>query len=687
MEECVASDNPLAEDRMTRREFHRLALAAGVCLLAPGAGVAGASEPFSFVHPGLLHTAADLDRMRKGVQQKRSPIVEGFERLREHPFSSLGYAPQSFASEIGRNPSVNFPAFDNDANAAYQCSLMAAITGDKRYAAIARAIVLGWSGSLRSVSGADAVLMAGLGPFKLINAAEILRATGELDASGAAQCARMLRRAILPAIIDFAPFANGNWDTAAIKTMLAMAVFCEDRALFERALVYYLHGDGDGRLTHYIYENGECQESGRDQQHTQLGLAHMGEACEIAWHQGLDLYGAEGNRLLRAFEYTAAYNLGGEVEFHPDLDRTGKYRHQVISPRGQLRPVYEQIFAHYHVRRGLPAPALEKAVAKLRPEGAGPGADQTGFGTLLYALEPDDAQQKASPAAPGAVYAEMKDGAAELSWLTPRNSGGCSVERAEANGAFRRVKTGIDAGKFRDNAAKPGRHYRYCIANQSAGAHELLSGVVEVFTSLPPGWNDAVLGNPSLPGNVQFDGKVLTIHAAGAGLMGPSDEGHFVGTAPEGGKPRHDLVAGSITARFVPQTASQVAMFGLACRKGLSANAPCVALVVLPAAGDQERHGWHIRLLARDGEGNVKTEFDFPLGQSAGGYGRLQQPLWFRLQRKQSFIHAQFSTDGALWKDAGQTAGMEDGVMGMIASSGIPGVDTAVCFDSVVVSL
>lgn len=316
---------------LTRREFHSLAATAGVSLFMSRVHVPSTAESFTFVHPGILHTSADIDRMRVAVGRNRSPISAGFERLRDDPFSQLGYEHSTFAAEIGRNPSMNSRAFDDDANAAYQCSLMAAMTRDYRFAHLARSIILGWSESLQKVSGADAVLMASLGPFKLVNAAEILRTLGELDHDHAKRCEAMLRRAILPTIIDFAPFANGNWDTAAIKMMLAIAVFCDDPALFERALLYYLYGDGNGMLTHYVYENGQCQESGRDQQHTQLGLGHMGDACEIAWHQGLDLYGARDNRLLRGFEYVATYNLGGKVEFHPDVDRTGKYHHLTIS--------------------------------------------------------------------------------------------------------------------------------------------------------------------------------------------------------------------------------------------------------------------------------------------------------------------------------------------------------------------
>jgi len=672
-----ASSEAPSENRISRRAFNGLAAAAGVCWLVPRAESAAALASQSFIHPGILHAAADLDRMRKGVQRNRFPIAEGFDKLRDHPLSRSEYAPGPFSVEIGRNPSVNSFAFDRDSCAAYQCSLLAAITGDDLYAHTARTIVQGWSGSLQRVSGADAVLMAGLGPFKLINAAEILRATGALDAAGAQAFAAMLRRAILPTIIDFALFANGNWDTAAIKTMLAIAVFCDDRPLFERALQYYLHGDGDGCLTNYVYDNGQCQESGRDQQHTQLGLAHMGDACEIAWHQGLDLYGAINNRLLLGFEYTASYNLGDAVQFNPDVDRTGKYRHQVISPRGPLRPIYEQIFAHYHVRRGLPAPAVARAVEKVRPEGVAQGADHTGFGTLLYALEPADVEQQAIPVVPAALHAEVKDGAVELNWLAPRNFRDFFVERAEENSSYRRIKGATRGEIFRDSAVKHGRKYMYRLVVRGAAIPELSSAPAQTVFGLPPRWSSAALGSQAIPGSVQFDGEVLNLHAAGSGLMSPNDEGYFVATPP-------DCIA--VTARFVPQIASQSAMFGLACRKSIAADAPCHALLVLPQSGNRERSGWLIRFVIRDLQGGVRTVFESPLEQPVVEYGRLMKPVWLRLQREDSVILAQSSTDGVVWKDAGRAPSSDGGLMGFMASSGLVEIDTAVRFDSISVS-
>ncbi len=111
-----------------------------------------------------------------------------------------------------------------------------------------------------------------------------------------------------------------------------------------------------------------------------------------AWHQGVDLYGESDNRLLKGFEYTARYNLGEDVPFVPCVDTTGKYRHQKISTmsRRRLRPVYEMVWNHYQVRRGIPAPFTKQAADKIRPEGAFALGDHPGFGTFFFAATADD---------------------------------------------------------------------------------------------------------------------------------------------------------------------------------------------------------------------------------------------------------------------------------------------------------
>ena len=346
----------------------------------------------AFVHPGLLHTRADLDRIRQRLAAGDEPWKSGFERLRADgpsranwklrgPFDAVN---REFGGGRGNNEMIA------DGNAAYQNALLWALTGDEAHARKAVEILDAWSGALKRMDGHDVQLSAGLNGFKFVNAAELIRHTYPAwSAERVARCQRMLRDVIYPPLKDFAPFANGNWDGACMKTVLAIGVFCDDRAMFDSAVDYFRRGAGNGRLTHYVINPaGQCQESGRDQQHAQLGLGLLAETCEIAWSQGIDLYAEADHRLLQGFEYAARYNLGEEVPFVATVDVTGKYRHKRISDegRGALRPIYEMVWNHYERRAGVPAPFTRRAAEKIRPEGPAFTADHPGFGTLMFTL-------------------------------------------------------------------------------------------------------------------------------------------------------------------------------------------------------------------------------------------------------------------------------------------------------------
>lgn len=357
--------------------------------LAQTAGVAGRE----FAHPGLLHSREDVARMRQRVAAGDEPWKSGFEVLRADACSRADWRLRGPRDTVTRCPSGSRGNSEMvlDGNAAYQNALMWCVTGDEAHARKAVEILNAWSRVLVRMDGRDVQLSAGLNGFKFANAAELMRHTYPAwQAEDIARCEKMLKEVVYPSVANFALHANGNWDAACIKTVMAIGVFCDDAELFDRAVRYFRAGKGNGRLTHYVVnDTGQSQESGRDQQHAQLGLGLLAEACEIAWTQGVDLYGECDNRLLKGFEYTARYNLGDDgVPFAEHIDTTGKYRHKKISADGRLRlrPVYEMVWNHYENRRGVPAPFTRQAAEKIRPEGAAHGSDHPGFGTLLFTV-------------------------------------------------------------------------------------------------------------------------------------------------------------------------------------------------------------------------------------------------------------------------------------------------------------
>jgi hypothetical protein len=654
---------------ISRRTFEKLMVSAGASLLMPA--LARADTASGFVHPGILHNSADLARMRDGVRNRSQPILSGFEAMSANAGSQVGYKRKGAVAEISRNPTVHAGDFDQDANAAYQCSLMWAITGNQAYAQIAIAILNNWAATLKRITGADAVLCAALGGFKIVNAAEVIRYTAaQWPGEDVRRFEDLLRSTFLPVIDNFAPYANGNWDTAAIKLMMAIGIYCDDRVLFDRAVNYYMHGCGDGRLAHYIYDNGQCQESGRDQQHTQLGLAHMGDACEMAWHQGLDLYSELDNRLLLGFEYTAKYELGEEVPFLPDVDQTGNYRHTVISPRSRLRNNFEQIYNHYVNRMGLPAPWVTKAAQQVRPEGAPFGADATGFGTLLYS-RPLGKDQPSTAGARTVLYADGSRGQLALEFVPLVDVERYDLWRADKEqGPFRIVGHNLNHGGLRDTSAVLSKLAFYRV---SASGSSNMSAAVGQMLGVPHGWMAKAAGMDASEGtDVACGGTSFLMHSGASSMA----NAHIPYRILERELPKD----GVVVARLLPLIASQFLEVGLIVR----GEKTDVRLLISRPLGQADHGVWSATLAEHHGDADPRIAAQVALSVPVLVWGRIGNPVWLRLADASGVLRASISPDGVAWQDVGHVDVPSGHLFaGMIVSSGIPGVSTDVVFDHV----
>ncbi|MBQ7471859.1 MAG: alginate lyase family protein [Prevotella sp.] len=176
----------------------------------------------------------------------------------------------------------------------------------------------------------------------------------------------MLRRAMVPTMEKFeadSPYANGNWGAIVNRFRMACALAIGDTTMYRAAINYFLHANDNGALPNYVSETGQCQETGRDQAHAQLGLGALCDLCEMAWEQGDDLWGALDNRLMKGIEYTAKYNLGYDVPFEQWTDCTGLYNDWTepgAMRRGVIQNIYDQPYQHYVGRKGLKMPYTKK---------------------------------------------------------------------------------------------------------------------------------------------------------------------------------------------------------------------------------------------------------------------------------------------------------------------------------------
>ena len=323
-----------------------------------------------FVHPGVAHSQNSIDFVKAKIQAEQEPWLTAWKELKTSRSASLEWRARPFANvERGpyNKPDIGSSEFSDDARAAYMHALCWVLSGEESHAKKSAEIIDAWSKTSKSIGNHDARLLIGMSGYHYCVGAELLKHTSDVwPKDKQQQFETMLRQIWYPAVKDFYPSANGNWDASMLQVIMAMGVFLDDQEMFDRAKAYYLTGRGNGAIGNYFMESGQCQETGRDQGHTQMGLEFLANTCETAWLQGVDLYGALDNRLLKGFEYTAKYNLGFDVPYEPYKSVEGRYHYRRISDdsRGRLRAMYERVYNHYHNRKGLAAPYTEQAITK-----------------------------------------------------------------------------------------------------------------------------------------------------------------------------------------------------------------------------------------------------------------------------------------------------------------------------------
>ena len=347
-----------------------------------------------FVHPGVLFTQATLNHFYDVAQNKTQPQYDSYKLLKNYPGASAYYKMQGPFKVISRDGDFAFTKskMEADFSAAYLNAIMWAATKNADHAKESLEILEAYADELQFIPPTnDAPLLAGLEGLKIVTAAEILRYSyPAITPKQIEKITKMITNVFLPICDKFyatPAYTNGNWGGIVTKTYMAAAIYLDNEKMYRKAIDFYYNANDNGTIANYIDDaTGQIQESGRDQGHSQLGIGALATVCEIAYNQGEDLYSALNNRLLSGFEYVAKYNLGNDdVPFKVWKDITGKYSNWTIisdKSRGKLIPIYEMVYNHYVLRKGLSMPYTEKVLYKTRPEGF--DRDQPAFGTFLF---------------------------------------------------------------------------------------------------------------------------------------------------------------------------------------------------------------------------------------------------------------------------------------------------------------
>jgi hypothetical protein len=413
----------------------RLGLYAFAACGCPVAGAAG------FTHPGLLSTAGELQFVKGRIQAGAQPWTKAFEALRSDPLVSLTRPPHPRADiECGsyNNPDLGCDDATYDAKAAYGLALLWYFTQDKRYADKSIQYLDAWAAAYRSIGLSNAPLVSGWTLPAFANAAEILRYTdaGWSPAQIKAFTNMLLRW--LPEVDDKEPRAS-NWIFSLMEAKMAIGIYTDNPALFNEAVAMwrkraptfsYLASDGPAPVQagstatvtqetqwhgQKVFVDGIAQETCRDIGHMLLGVGAMVYGAEMAWHQGVDLYGEERKRITAMLEFhgrwfngeaVPAWLCGGALLLHPTTP---------FPASGIPSDNFEMAYNHYRME-GFALPQSALVVSKSRPAGAGGPVSK--WETLTHASLPAGGGVGIAPrtaaarhAPPATLRVNLRDGA------------------------------------------------------------------------------------------------------------------------------------------------------------------------------------------------------------------------------------------------------------------------------------
>ncbi|KAE8154704.1 chondroitin AC/alginate lyase [Aspergillus avenaceus] len=377
-----------------------------------------ASVATAFTHPGLLHTESDFTRIKSKLQANAEPWQTAWYKLTNSTFASPAYTarPQEtvYRGKDGTH-AENYSTLYKDIAAAYALALQWKITSNATYADAGVAILDSWADTLTGIAGnSDKFLAAGIYGYEFANAAELLRDYDGWDGEKVQAFADMMVRVFYPMNRDFFVRHNdaavdhywANWDLCNLASMLSIGVLADNETMFAEAVDYFKNGTGNGRIDRMVWKVyevdgqvlGQGQEAGRDQGHSMLDFGLLGPIALSAFNQGEDLFAYADNRILAGAEYAAKYNLGHDVPYTTYQNSDVTQAEISTNARGDVRPIWELLYNHYGVLKGLNATWTKQYRDMVVEQGQGAeggggdygstsgGFDQLGHGTLMYSL-------------------------------------------------------------------------------------------------------------------------------------------------------------------------------------------------------------------------------------------------------------------------------------------------------------
>lgn len=437
-------------------------------MLALGSGTAAAQG--DFVHPGLMHTEQDFERIRRGLAAGDPQVTAAYQVLRDCWVANKAvndcWAIDAWIKR-GVAGDENYMNCYRNAAKAYQCALLWRITGERQWADRALYVLNTYADVTVGLTGNtnQSLIPAFIG-YQLANAAELMRGCEYWDAKDFEDFKQWMIDVWFVTAQDFLErrhdtveregnwyHYHSNWGVGNALFCVSLGVLCDLPDIYNYGMYWLKEGPGnesllagpemcgDGwGLVPWCHEDGrgplgylnQMQESGRDQGHAMAALGQVSYWMQTAYNQGDNAFCNIGSAVIAgAAEYVAMFNsLDNSVPAEAEEIATIPFRQNWWmtelgwTGQGQHRPIWQLLINHYENRWGIPMPYCRRMKAKLGIESGGNNAygtnsggyDHTGYGDLMHCDAPLPADALPTVLRPqvtaGVVvrpYAEMRD--------------------------------------------------------------------------------------------------------------------------------------------------------------------------------------------------------------------------------------------------------------------------------------
>ena len=342
-----------------------------------------AQAPATFVHPGAFSSKEELDFVKAKIAAHEEPWYGAYNQL-----VATGYMGAYTKTVSPQDGAEN--AQRDDARKAYACALGWYYTGNVTYANTAIQVLNVWANTFNGYalppigSGNQSQLNCGWIGSMMGPAADIMLGYSGWAPADIAKTRTMFRTKFYPALKQMSTW-NANNDLVQIEALIALSVFCEDAAEFNESVTrlnlrnpayFYLSTDNAASRNYggnaypgswfapQIVVDGLTQETCRDNNHhAQFALTSAIHICEVAMHQGYDLYGQNQTRYVAALELMARQlytnNMQGVCTNNVPLSTTG-------GNPADLYDVFEDAYTYYHNVKGLDLPYTAQELTVIR---------------------------------------------------------------------------------------------------------------------------------------------------------------------------------------------------------------------------------------------------------------------------------------------------------------------------------